>query len=161
MNLAQSRGSFRMGVFAFLAGLTMIGAGIATYYAHPQGGVSIAAVSVAGGALGSFISGSCFAIYRRAMTQADYFYANLARAQETLIAVSLCDGIADPEAHTETIRDLIHALLERPAVKRPAASRTRSLSRRTAPVGQNGPAAERDDAPTGGQNASWEFMPHG
>lgn len=139
-----------MGVVAFLAGLVAIGAGIGIYYAQPVGGVQIAAVSVAGGALGTFISASCFSLYRRSMTQADYFYANLVRAQDTMIAITLCERIKDREAHAETIREVIRTLLERPGVKRPAPSRWRFPSQGLrARAQQNGPPPGRDEASAG------------
>jgi hypothetical protein len=118
INQAQARHSFNVGVAAFLIGFTAILAGIVFYYTRPSGGVQIAAVSTIGGAIGSFISGSCFLLYRRAMMQADYFYSNLVQAQDTMIAVRLCDEIEDPQARTEAIGSLIKTLGRRP---RPAA----------------------------------------
>ncbi len=125
INQLQARRSFNVGVAAFLIGFTAILAGILFYYLRPSGGVQIAAVSTIGGALGSFISGSCFLLYRRAMTQADYFYSNLIQAQDTMIAVRLCDEIQDPQARSEAIRSLIKTLAGRP---RPAAGLAPSLN---------------------------------
>jgi predicted small integral membrane protein len=110
MNLKQGRRSFTIGVIAFFAGLGVIVAGIVIYYIRPTGGVQVAAVSAVGGAIGSFISASCLSLYRGAMSQANYFYQNITQAQDTMIAVRLCDEINDERARIDAIRGLIDSL---------------------------------------------------
>jgi hypothetical protein len=148
MNLIQGRRSFNMGVLAFFAGLGVIVAGITIYYARPAGGVQVAAISAVGGAIGSFISASCLSLYRGAMSQANYFYRNLAQAQDTMISIRLCDEIEDPNARAEAIRELIEALSSGRAAESGSADgsrRSRGRGRGRRPTSTDAPGEQASD----------------
>jgi hypothetical protein len=117
INLAHARSSFRLSAFALIAGLLAILLGIGLVY-RGRGGITVPAVSTLAGVIVEFISASYFYVYRRSIAQVNYFYQNLTRRQDTMLAISLSDGLADTKRDDARLR-LIETLMVRDVLRAP------------------------------------------
>jgi hypothetical protein len=113
INKSQARNSFWISVVAFLAGLSTIIAAIVISVSQPSLG-STAGIAVGlAGALVEIVSGGYILVYRKSLTQADYFFSELIKAQDTMLAVRLADQTDDSAKRALLKERVIEALLER------------------------------------------------
>jgi hypothetical protein len=107
----QVQRSFMASILALVVGLGALIAGISMYYARPSGGVQVAAITTIAGVLANFISGAYFYLLRKAMAQVNYFYANLVRTQDTMIAAQLCRELEAVNDRSSAMRELVQVLI--------------------------------------------------
>jgi hypothetical protein len=117
----QVQRSFMASLLALVVGLIAIIAGISMYYARPSGGIQVAALTTIAGILANFISVAYFYLLRKATAQVNYFYANLVRTQDTMIAAQLCKDLEVAEDRSSALRELIQVLVTRSVSKLPQA----------------------------------------
>lgn len=113
INKGQARNSFFFSVAASVVGLALISAGLIWYATQPRGKAEIAVISGVAGTLLQFISGAYFFLYRKSLEQLNFFYVQLVRTQDTMLAVRLTQEVGDNERKGRLVEALVAALMSR------------------------------------------------
>jgi hypothetical protein len=113
INKGQARSSFRFGVLSSVVGLIALLSGIGMFFFGSGKKVAPAALSSVGGLLAQFIGASALYMYRKSMDQLNIFFDRLARLQDTMLSILLCDQISDSELQNTVRHELIQALIAR------------------------------------------------
>ena len=94
LNKAQATTSFRFSIAAIVLGLSFILTGIALNY---SGTKTIEVTYLAGisGVLLEFIGGAYFFMYKKSLEQVNFFFGQLIKVQDTMLAINLADAIKE------------------------------------------------------------------
>lgn len=115
INKSQARNSFRFSVFAVVAGLVTLIAGIWYFYRRSQPNLELTIISSAAGTMVQFIGAAYFYLYRKSLEQLNFFFGQLVRMQDTMLSIRLCDEIDDPAKKVALRERIILELLARSA----------------------------------------------
>lgn len=113
INKSQAVNSFRFSVFAVVVGLITLIAGIWLFYFQTTPNLQMTVISSISGLLITFIGGAYFYLYRKGLDQLNYFFEQLIRMQDTMLAVKLSENFPNKEKHAELTERIIIALLDR------------------------------------------------
>ena len=112
INQGQARSSFRFCIAAVVVGLITIVAGIWFYYFKVRD-IQIAYITGFSGVLLEFIGGAYFFIYKKSVEQVNFFFGQLIRIQDTMVAINLAKNMGDEEKRAGLIEKIVVSLLER------------------------------------------------
>jgi len=112
INKRQSTISYVFSMAAILAGLALIVGGIILNYTGFKT-VQTTYLAALSGILLEFIGGAFFFMYKKSLEQVNLFYSQLIKIQDTLMAISLADGIKDDSKKSDMQEKIIVSLLER------------------------------------------------
>ena len=113
INKSQARNSFRFSVFAVIAGLSTIIAGVWFFYLQETPNVSLTIISGISGTMIQFIGAAYFYLYRKSLDQLNFFFSQLVKMQDTMLSVKLCEEVTPQEKQIELREKVIITLLER------------------------------------------------
>ena len=113
INKSQARNSFRFSVFAVIAGLSTIIAGVWFFYLQETPNVSLTVISGISGTMIQFIGAAYFYLYRKSLDQLNFFFSQLVKMQDTMLSVKLCEEVTPQEKQIELREKVIITLLER------------------------------------------------
>ncbi|MTJ92824.1 MAG: hypothetical protein F8N36_08180 [Desulfovibrio sp.] len=113
INIRQSYRSFNMSIFLIIAGFITLIAGFWIFYFDENRNITMAVVSGVSSIIMEFIGGTCFYIYNKTTKQLNNFYDRLVIAQDTMLAIKLCDQIEPQEKQHDVRRQIIVSLLGR------------------------------------------------
>ncbi|WP_200974519.1 hypothetical protein [Echinicola sp. 20G] len=112
INTSQARRSFTFSLIAIVTGLGVLIIGILYFYVDSKN-VTLTAISSISGVLIQFIGGAYFLMYKKSLTQLNYFYQQLIINQNTMLAINLTDSISDEAKSIEMKQKIIEALLKK------------------------------------------------
>lgn len=112
LNKAQARISFRFSTIAIIFGLITIIAGIWLKY---LGKIDLDYTIITGlaGVISEFVGTSYFFLYKKSLEQVNFFFAQLIKVQDTMLAVNISRDMDAPEKKNEMKEKIILSLLER------------------------------------------------
>jgi hypothetical protein len=113
INKNQAKRSFNFSTLVILLGFITIIAAILLPFLKENQKPEISIISAISGMLLQFIGGANFVLYNRTVEQSNRFYKQLARIQDTMLAVELCKQVKDPEKNLQLMDKLITTLIER------------------------------------------------
>lgn len=111
INKAQATTSFRISLTAIIAGLSIIIGGIALNYTGKK--IDIAYIAGISGVLLEFIGGAYFFMYKKSLEQVNFFFGQLIKVQDTMLAISLAEAIKEEGKKIDMQEKIIVSLLER------------------------------------------------
>lgn len=112
INKGQARSSFRFSIFSIIVGLVTILAGIwIVYFGNAR--IQLAFISGVSGLLLEFIGGAYFFMYKKSLEQVNFFFGQLIKIQDTMLAINLAKNITDDTKNIEMYEKIITSLLER------------------------------------------------
>jgi hypothetical protein len=112
INKGQARSSFQFSIFSIVIGLITILTGIwIVYIGHS--GIQVAFISGASGLLLEFIGGAYFFMYKKSLEQVNFFFVQLIKIQDTMLAINLAKNIVNEPKKEEMHEKIISSLLER------------------------------------------------
>jgi hypothetical protein len=109
INKSQAVYSFRISVGAVIIGLMLIGWTIALLLRQPKL-VPVTTLSAVSGLLAQFIGAAYFYLYNRSLGQLNYFYRNLVRLQDAMLALQQVD-LLDVKTRDNVRQFVIKSLL--------------------------------------------------
>jgi hypothetical protein len=109
----QAQSSFGFSVFASVVGLAVLVAGIWVFYFSDAKNLSLATVTGIAGILSEFIGAAYFYMYRKTISQMNFFYVYLARLQDTMLAVKLMEDMDDLAKQVVLREKIVMALIKR------------------------------------------------
>ncbi len=112
INKGQAKSSFRFSIFAIVVGLITILSGIWLYY-FKQNNIQVTYISAFLGAILEFIGGAYFFMYKKSLEQVNYFFSQLIKIQDTMLAINLAKNNLDEIKRSELEEKIIISLLER------------------------------------------------
>jgi hypothetical protein len=112
INKSQATTSFRFSLFAIVLGLITLLIGVWMNY---YGSKNIPLTFLAGAStlLLEFIGGAYFFMYKKSLEQVNFFFGQLIRVQDTMLAINLVNGVNDDSKKTDMTEKIIVSLLER------------------------------------------------
>jgi hypothetical protein len=110
LNTSQLRWSFWSSLIALFAGLIALLSGVALVLRGDSGLAT--QLTLLGGVLTEFIAAGFFYLFSRNIKQLNVFYDKLIKHQDTLYAISLANGMQEPE-RTNCLKSVIGNLLSR------------------------------------------------
>ena len=104
--------SFRFSIAAIVVGLCFILTGITLNY---TGAKTIEITYLAGisGILLEFIGGAYFFMYKKSLDQVNFFFGQLIKVQDTMLAINLAKAIKEDSKKVDMQEKIIVSLLER------------------------------------------------
>jgi len=112
INKAQATTSFRFSIMAVVAGLAVIITGIILNYTGTKT-IEITYLAGISGILLEFIGGAYFFMYKKSLEQVNFFFGQLIKVQDTMLAINLADAIKDDNKKSDMQEKIIVSLLER------------------------------------------------
>ena len=112
INKGQAKNSFRLSVSLIVIGFLTIIFGVSILYSG-QLSITLATVSGISGVLLQFIGGASFFVYRKSLEQLNFYYNQLIKMQDTMLAIQLIENLPSQEKHLDLMEKLILALLTR------------------------------------------------
>lgn len=112
INKSQAVSSFKISAFAIIFGLLTILAGIWFYYLGHEY-INLIYISGVSGLLLEFIGGAYFLMYKRSLEQVNFFFGQLIKIQDTMLAIKLSESISIEDKKVEMHEKIIVSLLER------------------------------------------------
>lgn len=112
INKGQARSSFRFSLFSIVIGLITIVMGIWLFY-FGHSNIGLAVISGVSGVLLEFIGGAYFFMYKKSLEQVNFFFGQLIKIQDTMLAINLANNIEDKERKSALTDKIITSLLER------------------------------------------------
>ena len=113
INKSQARSSYRWSVFGILVGLITLLTAIWIIFFQDTPKIEIAIISGISGILIEFLSATNFYIYRKSIIQLNYFFQELIKMQDTMLAIGICNGIEDEIKKNALKEYIIKSLIER------------------------------------------------
>ena len=115
INKNQARSSFSWSVFAIVVGfITLIG-GVWLFYLQEKPNVQLTTITSIASILAEFIGAAYFFIYTKSLSQLNFFFSQLVRLQDTMLAIKLMEDMKDDAKQDEMRRKLIMAIISRPS----------------------------------------------
>lgn len=96
-----------------MAGLLTLLAGISFFYLRATPNVEMTVISGVAGVLTQFIGAAYFYLYRKSLEQLIFFFGQLVKMQDKMLAVKLCKQIMPEERQVALREKVILTLLER------------------------------------------------
>jgi MFS family permease len=112
INKGQARSSFRFSIFSIVVGLITIVTGIWFFY-FGRSNIELTFITGISGVLLEFIGGAYFFMYKKSLEQVNFFFGQLIKIQDTMLAINLANNIEDKEKRTVLTDKIITSLLER------------------------------------------------
>jgi hypothetical protein len=116
INQNQAKNSFRLSSFLILTGFIAIMFAIFSPNFNDKITTDISLISGISGILAQFIGGANFIIYNKTITQLNIYYQQLIKAQDTMLAIELCNKVQEPEQKSKLIEKLIITLIDRNSI---------------------------------------------
>lgn len=113
INKSQARNSYRWSVFGMVVGLATLLFGLWLVFFQENPEINIAIISGISGVLIEFLSATNFYIYKKSIKQLNYFFEELIKMQDTMLAIDLCDGLDDKTKKLELKEFIIKSLVQR------------------------------------------------
>ena len=113
INKAQARSSFLSSIVAIILGLFTIIIGIIIQYYSQGKNINLATLTSASGILLEFIGGAYFFMYKKSLEQVNFFFRELIKIQDTMLAINLVDTIDTKDKTIDLKEKIIISLLER------------------------------------------------
>ena len=95
------------------AGMATLVVAIALFLSDKSGRLTPAAITGVSGVLVQFVGASALVLYNKSLALLNLFYERLADLQEIMLAVILCDQVADDARRNEIRMQLIRSLFRR------------------------------------------------
>lgn len=125
INKSQARNSFTASLAAVVLGFLTL---VVAYFLALRNR-QVATVTALSGILLQFLGGAYFYLYNMSLKQLNFFYGELVKLQDTMLAIKLCDELGDGK---DRVREaLIMALLQRPTPPVPLGSTARAQRKGT------------------------------
>ena len=112
INKSQAKSSFRFSIFSIVLGLITILTGIWMIY-FGNSNIQTTFITGVSGIILEFIGGAYFFMYKKSIEQVNFFFAQLIKIQDTMLAINLTKNIPKEEKQIETTEKIIMSLLER------------------------------------------------
>jgi hypothetical protein len=113
INKSQARSSFRFSVSAVVLGWLVLLFGVWRFYMQSTPNIQLTALTTIAGILSQFIGAAYFYLYRKTHEQLSFFFTQLVRMQDTMLAVRLAKDLPDLGAQTRIQEVIIQTLLSR------------------------------------------------
>ena len=114
INTSQAKKSFFFSMLASVLGLLLIFLGIIFYYFfNDQYRTTITALTTFSGILSQFIGGSYFILYKKSISQLNFFYSQLIKSQDFMLAIDLSESIEDEEKRFKLTENIINSLINK------------------------------------------------
>ncbi len=114
INKNQARNSFGWSIFAIILGLITIISGVWIFFLQTNSNIQVATITSLAGILAEFIGAAYFYLYVKSINQLNFFFAQLIRLQDTMLAIKLMEDIKDDNKQDEMRKKLITAIMSRP-----------------------------------------------
>ncbi|GEM_PF-5714180 len=131
INQNQAKNSFRLSILLLLVGFcTIIFSILSVLYPNLSSNqnINISIISGISGIIVQFIGGVNFIFYNKAVSQLNIYYHQLIKAQDTMLAIELCNKIQPPEQKSKLTEKLIVTLIERSSMLSNSDSKTKKFS---------------------------------
>jgi len=112
INKAQATTSFRFSIAAIVAGLAIIITGIILNFTDSKA-IEVTYIAGVSGILLEFIGGAYFFMYKKSLEQVNFFFGQLIKVQDTMLAINLADAIKEDGKKIDMQEKIIISLLER------------------------------------------------
>lgn len=116
LTIRQARNAFRASILAISVGLLTLVVGIFLFYLG-NASVHVAALSTVSGIILQFVGITYSSMHRRASEKMNYYYDQLVRTQDTMLAVRIAAEVEDAAARTTARMGIISRLVDRPLPK--------------------------------------------
>ena len=113
VNIEQARSSFRVSVFCIVLGFVVITTGAWLYFVGKDSNLTMTIITVIAGTIIEFIGATCFVVYDKSIKQLNKFFGQLVVAQDTMLAIKLCEQISPPETQNTVREKIVFNLLGR------------------------------------------------
>jgi hypothetical protein len=113
INKAQAKSSFISSLVAIIIGLITIIIGIGIQYYGTNLSITTSVITSVSGILLEFIGGAYFFMYKKSLEQVNFFFAQLIKIQDTMLAINLAKEVASEDKSTELTEKIVASLLER------------------------------------------------
>lgn len=112
INKSQAKRSFQFSMFSIVIGLATIICGIwFIYYGNKN--VELSVIVTTSGTLLEFVGGAYFLMYKKSMTQVNFFFGQLIKIQDTMLAINLAKDIKQENKSDDVTEKIIKSLLKR------------------------------------------------
>lgn len=111
INKSQARKSFGISVAAIIAGFITTLVGIWLIYFG--GNVPVSIITLSSSVILEIIGGLYFSMYKKSLTQLNFFYEKLENMQDTMLAIELTNNISDETKKNEIQEKIILNLIQR------------------------------------------------
>lgn len=117
INLGQAKSSYRWSIISIVAGTLTLGYCIWSFTSNSQSNMTIAVISGISSIIMEFIGGCYFYMYRKSLSQLNLYFKELLKIQETMLAIELCEKLADnPDTYANSVNSIIQELLKRTSI---------------------------------------------
>lgn len=113
INKTQAKSSFLFSLFAIIVGLVTIIVGVGIQYYGKSTSVNTTVLTSISGLLLEFIGGAYFFMYKKSLEQVNFFFGQLIKIQDTMLAINLAKGLDNGEKEIELTEKIVISLLER------------------------------------------------
>lgn len=113
INQSQAKSSFASSMLAIFSGLITLLSGVWLYYYGQYPSINITVLTSVSGVLLEFIGGAYFFVYKKSLEQVNFFFGQLIKVQDTMLAINLSKGMDDRTKAGEMTEKIITSLLER------------------------------------------------
>jgi hypothetical protein len=113
INKSQTRRIFSVSVLAITVGFLTILTGIYLLYTSTEPNVTVTIITGASGIILQFIGGAYFLMYKRSLEQVEFFFNQLMRVQDVMLAISLVEKVNNKEKEENAVEKIITSLLEK------------------------------------------------
>lgn len=112
INKGQAKSSFGFSIFAIVIGLLTILVGIWLYYFKIRE-IQVTYLTSISGVILEFIGGAYFFMYKKSLGQVNFFFGQLIKIQDTMLAINLAKNNSDNDKKSALEEKIIVSLLER------------------------------------------------
>ncbi|SKB57850.1 hypothetical protein SAMN05660477_00005 [Soonwooa buanensis] len=112
INKNQAKSSFRISLISIIIGFVTIVTGIWFYYFEISS-IELSFLTGISGLLLEFIGGAYFFVYKKSLEQVNFFFAQLIKVQDTMLAINLAENIEILDKKNEMTEKIVISLLER------------------------------------------------
>jgi hypothetical protein len=113
INTSQAKNSFYYSVYAIIIGLGVIVISIALYYFDTFKNITLTTVSTISGILIQFIGGAYFVMYKKSISQLNFFYIQLLKTQDIMLAINIAETFDDTVKKVELKEKIAISLLDK------------------------------------------------
>lgn len=112
INKGQATTSFRFSIAAIVTGLAIIISRIILNYTNTKT-IEVTYIAGISGILLEFIGGAYFFMYKKSLEQVNFFFGQLIKVQDTMLAINLAESIKEEDNKVKMQEKIIKSLLER------------------------------------------------
>lgn len=112
INKNQARSSFQFSLFSIVVGLVTLLTGIWLNYLK-LANIELTYITGICGVILEFIGGAYFFMYKKSLEQVNFFFGQLIKIQDTMLAINLVDNVDDKTKKIEMTERIVISLLER------------------------------------------------